>query len=929
MKYLRSIAVLIVLVVSTFSTDAQTVMSLQAGVWAASSTWSTGNIPQANQSVVIQHAITCNTSWPIHVMRSITITPTGSLTLGAGSYLVVGTKGIGRYMKVDGALTITGGGVLQIGGAPIQVNGTVTVNSQFGGIDGSASDFTIESGGELEFLDGDLYCNNFALSSGAYLRAAGPLSGVIDVTGGATLSGDVVATATGSFPSTKVMSIGGSMNVSGMLSVGASSIGGNYTAYSGVSLLSGSDVYYCATGNQTIDASQSYYSLTLGGSGDKSLSALLTVQDAFTIGGSARFSNTSSTVICGSSLINNSSTAAPHTFGSGTYTFTGTTIGGSSATDFNGSTVSFSGASIIIGDGNEGDGNLSFSNVNFTNTNCDLRIGANSYSGTVSFGGALSLSGDNASVTVSSGTVNLANTTVSGDNSTILLEGGSTTITGNVICGNNLTVAAPATLTGNLSVAGDLTVSEQLDVSGTLDVTETLLINSSGAGTNVFGGLVTVDGALLRILGGANTFTSGLTHSSAAVGSNCTISGTYTVGATAPTIINAETVVLNGSPSFYTLSVSNPNGTFSSFVSFTIERTASFAKDLNMAGLTLTFPATAPVVTMLGAGEVIGNVKRTLQALGTYTFNAPYTTLQVPALVSPEEFEFKLTKSAPDAQAITRHYDIRRTNGTFTPSALLYTLGLQYKDSEMNGNNESTLMLAYGAIDVAGENQFTKLPTSLVNTVANIVVYHFDGVTTFNHRYTLADLTAPLPVELVSFSGRRKDAAIELRWKTATELNNFGFDIERSYSRDGQFENIGFVEGNGNKSTETSYFFADDTAPDTEVFYRLRQIDRDGEENYSPIVAVSAGELTFDMGNYPNPFNPSTTITFTAPVDGRAVLTVFNTLGEQINEAFNAEVLSGEMISVPFDAGDLPGGTYFYTLQVADQVKTGKMLLTK
>ena len=699
-----------------------------------------------------------------------------------------------------------------------------------------------------------------------------------------------------------------------------------------MSLASGSEVRYLRAGDQTIDVSYSYYNLTLEGSGNKTISSNLTVNDHFKILGSAAFVNASSNVNCGSSLQNNSS--ATHTFGTGTYTFTGTTIGGSGATSFSDATVQFSGSSIVLGDGAAGwgNGNLTFKNVSFSNASGNLVVGANGYSGTVSVTGLLSMTGSDASMTVSSGTMSLNNLSVSGSLSSVQFAGGSGThtVAGYINCGNDLTIGAPVGVTGNVSVTGDLAITNEFDVGGTTTIGQTLGISGSGSGSNTFTGAVTVSGNALSISGGSNHFAAGLTHNTTAVGSTCALGGTFTTGnGTTAVTLNAATVHLSGSLAFNRLNITNATGSCSANTSFGISHSLNLAKDIDMAGYTMTFAAAAPQTAISGDGEVIGTVRRTMQNTGTYTFNGQYITLLIPNLSTAEDYDFKLAKVAPDQQAVTRCYDIRRVGSDLTPGSWLYTLGLYYKDSELNGNQENTLMLAYGDYDTAGEDQFTKLSSSGVNTNSNIVTFVFDGITSFNHRYAIADMNAPLPVELVSFSARRKDRSVQLRWNTATELNNFGFEVERADSRDGSFATIGFVEGQGTKSSPSDYRFDDTDVPVNAVFYRLKQLDRDGKYSYSPIVEVAAGIGEFTLGNYPNPFNPSTVITFQAPQAGQARITVYNTLGEVVATVFDADVRDGESVSVPFDASQLPGGVYFYTLAMDGVSRTEKMLLSK
>ncbi|MBE0644197.1 MAG: T9SS type A sorting domain-containing protein [Bacteroidetes bacterium] len=688
---------------------------------------------------------------------------------------------------------------------------------------------------------------------------------------------------------------------------------------------------YLRAGDQTIDPSLTYYNLTLEGSGNKSIPSSITVLEEFKLQGAARFANYDRNVTCGSGLTNNS--AANHIFGKGTYTFTGTTIGGTAATAIDSATLSFTGSSITIGDGTIGNGDLSLKNVSLSNSSAELLIGEGGYSGAISFGGLLSMTGSNATLRVNGGTVFMKNLTVSGDNSSVSFAGGEAkhSVTGSIICGNSLTVDAPVGIAGNVTVNGDFTLNSECDVNGMVTVNENLSINGSNhPSVNDFTRAFTVNGPSVNISDGNNSFMGGFTHNTMAVGSTCVIGGTYTGGSgLVATTLNAYTVSLSGNLTFNSLVASNAGGTLTATTDFTVNKSLSLAKDLDMTGYMLTFDAAAPQMAVSGIGEVIGTVRRTLQATGTYTFNGAYITLLIPTLIGDEIYDFKFAKMAPDQQAVSRCYDIQRVGSDLTPAAWQYTLGLYYKDSELNGNDENTLLLAHGVYDTAGEDQFTKLSGSSVNTVSNIVTFVFDGLTSFKHRYAIADLNSPLPVELVSFSARRKDNTVDLRWNTATELNNYGFEIERATEKDGAYTTLGFEQGQGSKNSPTEYSFEDAGAPASTLYYRLRQIDRDGSVSYSPIVEVLAGTARIEIGNFPNPFNPSTTITFQSPEDGMARLAVYNTLGEQVAVAFDGEVRQNESISVPFEAADLPGGAYFYTVTVGTQTQTGKMLLTK
>jgi len=194
-------------------------------------------------------------------------------------------------------------------------------------------------------------------------------------------------------------------------------------------------------------------------------------------------------------------------------------------------------------------------------------------------------------------------------------------------------------------------------------------------------------------------------------------------------------------------------------------------------------------------------------------------------------------------------------------------------------------------------------------------------------------ITSPLPVELTSFSGVFQNGKVKLLWKTETEVNNYGFEIERaSSSHNTDWKNIGFVEGHGNSNSPKSYEFEDGSVLYGHYYYRLKQIDNDGSFEYSDIVEVDIPTLqdyAILEQNYPNPFNPETKIRFTINDNTRVSLKVFDETGSEIAEIFNKKVESGRIYEVSFNGLKLSSGVYFYSLISEKVRKTKKMLLIK
>lgn len=145
-----------------------------------------------------------------------------------------------------------------------------------------------------------------------------------------------------------------------------------------------------------------------------------------------------------------------------------------------------------------------------------------------------------------------------------------------------------------------------------------------------------------------------------------------------------------------------------------------------------------------------------------------------------------------------------------------------------------------------------------------------------------------LPVVLSSFSASVNGASIKLYWTTEWEVNNYRFDVERK-SFIGSWEKISFVNENGNSNSTKQYSFIDNNINTGSYSYRLRQIDKDGISVYSKINEISflkSVEYTLTQ-NYLNPFNPSTSISFTLPESGIVKIIVYNLPGQEIKTLVN------------------------------------------
>jgi hypothetical protein len=195
--------------------------------------------------------------------------------------------------------------------------------------------------------------------------------------------------------------------------------------------------------------------------------------------------------------------------------------------------------------------------------------------------------------------------------------------------------------------------------------------------------------------------------------------------------------------------------------------------------------------------------------------------------------------------------------------------------------------------------------------------------------YIYSDNSAPLPVELASFTAKVISDKVQLNWSTATEINNYGFEIERKTESD--WKKIGFAQGNGNSNSPEQYSFTDNNLMGGSKFqYRLKQIDNDGQFEYSEIVEVEVTPNEYALyQNYPNPFNPSTKIEFSIPEDvNNVTLTIYNALGQRVAELVNSKMEAGKY-SYVWNADEVATGLYIYELRIDKFVSVKKMILLK
>jgi hypothetical protein len=245
---------------------------------------------------------------------------------------------------------------------------------------------------------------------------------------------------------------------------------------------------------------------------------------------------------------------------------------------------------------------------------------------------------------------------------------------------------------------------------------------------------------------------------------------------------------------------------------------------------------------------------------------------------------------------------------------------------------QNVFWLTEGAITIsAGEGKISGEMTAhngAINLHDGVTLYgralsSFGGITTHN-AMVISDPCAlfSLPIELLSFTTKVKDAHVYLNWITETENNNDYFNIERS--ADGiNFTSIDKIKGAGNSTQTLSYSTVDNTPLKGWSYYRLKQTDYNKKNSYSNIVAVEfnkKNESSFHI--YPNPFSAETTFQTTENLKD-ATLTIYNSYGHIVKQINN---ISGRTTTLNRD--NLPSGIYFSRLvQNSTPIATRKLVI--
>lgn len=273
-----------------------------------------------------------------------------------------------------------------------------------------------------------------------------------------------------------------------------------------------------------------------------------------------------------------------------------------------------------------------------------------------------------------------------------------------------------------------------------------------------------------------------------------------------------------------------------------------------------------------------------------------------------------------------------------------------------NGNGSSRMVVAYPTSSIGVDpsnwkmyNSSTAFRSGDSTGTDNFVIYNGTGSTVTTTALTLftnytfnvyeyngslmhvifntpgtSNSATTLPVKLLSFTGSKMNEDVLLNWKTSTEINNSGFEIERSI--DGShFEFVKFVRGAGNSSTVKNYNAIDEKAFDLNnasvLYYRLKQIDVDGKFEYSKIITVRKSDISVknNISVYPNPSNGLFNIGIVSATEGQATVIITDVKGQEISSSI-VQLSKGLTTSQSDVLESVSNGIYFVKVIMNDEI---------
>lgn len=417
---------------------------------------------------------------------------------------------------------------------------------------------------------------------------------------------------------------------------------------------------------------------------------------------------------------------------------------------------------------------------------------------------------------------------------------------------------------GAITPGSNLTINN----SGTLNLNSTLTLNSGatlnlGGNINVYGNINTNSSASFNLVGNAVLNTTG----------NITGNGSIIGGSSSKVILSGTTQQQIGTLNIGTLEVNNAAGVLKNGP-LTLESGLIMVEGiLNANGGTIILSPTATTFTETSTSYVLGNLKNTAKYVGT----GGISLLGVTINPGPDDLDTVLIERRDEYATFNGNQSIRHVwnikpryqpiNGR--------TISLTWNSRADNGKDLESFNVFRKP---EGATDWIKVNSNTINATSRSVTVTTNGFS----EWTGSDENAPLPVEVISFTGFSNKHGNLLKWSTASELNNTGFQIERSLNGE-QFVTLEFIKGMGTTNKLSEYAYTDSFFES--AYYRFKQIDSDGNYNYSNSIYVVQNTYSSD-GNaflkvYPNPTSEFVNLKCNLIIEE---ITIYNKIGIQVKK---------------------------------------------
>jgi hypothetical protein len=892
--------------------------SAATGDWDALATWQTrisGNwvpataLPTSTNNVYIQtgHTVTVNIATAsvndLHVnttgvtaIGTNTLTVSGKMRAYTGAAVTAtgadGTFYSGQTNSVNpgsNSITSTGAGKLSV----IGNSRTLFNTGEWGAFTtGFAMEINITSG-QIASCQTSSKAASWNVVSGTLDAASttisadnGTTGGNITIAAGATISSNRTG-AQAVFQRTGT-TLGGTLLVNGTLRLTGTNPA---IAMTTINLSNTSTVEFANTGAQNLNTIPSgtnqggaqlmttFNNLTLSGSGSKTLlNTAITVNGTMTLQNTATFSVSTFSIIYGSS-----------------------------------STLQYSGSVVQTANQNEWPSTSGPTNV-IVNNPLGLRMNLNRtltgnftvLAGNIqntATGGlrTLTMAGASSVISVATG-ASISGTTsmelgLAVSSGTTIIDGGSGAL--GPIFFSNTNVSAGATLVLSRDIQASSLVTPS-DINGTLQIENGQTL-SMGCTMNIAGGsIVTGAGSILYASSGKLVYTNG-------TAAQITTDKEWPTAMTTPVTIN------------------NVNG-----VTLNSSKTQNASLTLTSGNLSLG----ANNLTIGTTGSIIGG------SLSSYIVTNATGALRIPNVgTTPVLFPVGPSSTAYHPATITNtgtadNFSVN-VDGSASPSCVAssYSLPVTWNISEaIPGGSNCTLNLDYTGATTFG--------SSYDSTTAKIV--HCSGGTPDYSNGSVVDSIATgtgfitfspfgissdpviLPISLISFSGKHNNGVTQLKWVTANEQNNKGFEIQRSV--DGvNFITIDFVKSlanNGNSSSNITYSYTDAKAQSGKAYYRLKQIDNNQNSKYSQTIALTVEPINkLDFGRvFIN--EGKAVVNINSPINQRVDVAVFDANGKRI-------MFSNKQLNVGNNLFEVDMQNYSSGIYLITMMNNAKRITTK